>query len=78
MRNNVSIADAESIAKKYGCDQVVVLTRNVSSYDQVGGWAFATYGKDRANCEVALKIGQIFQDLENGKYELRKVSKRKR
>lgn len=57
----IPISAAKLIAKKYGYDQVVVVARAVGE-----GEHCTTYGKDKANCDVAAHIGNFI------KYELMK------
>lgn len=54
----IPIAAAERIAKTYGYDQVVIIARAVG---EDGGEHLTTYGRDRANCAVAAKIGEFLK-----------------
>lgn len=58
----IPISAAEEISKKYGFDQVVIIARKVGDIGP-GGIAehVTTYGKDKANCEVAAKIGNFLK-----------------
>lgn len=59
----IPVMAAEEIAKRYGYDQVVIIARKVSNPgdDHVGGEHVTTYGIDRANCEVAGRIGMFIK-----------------
>ena len=50
----IPISAAKIIAEKYGYDQVVVIARKVG---ENGGEHCTTYGRDKANCDVAARIG---------------------
>ena len=63
----VPIAAAKRIAKDYGYDQVVILTRKTG---EDGAWAFSTYGVNKAHCDAAAKWGRVFNDLQHGKFKL--------
>jgi len=52
----IPISAAGDIAKRYGYDQVIIVARAIDKGEHV-----TTYGKDRANCEVAAKIGDFFK-----------------
>lgn len=52
----IPVKAAEHIAKTYDYDQVVVIARKVG-----GGEHVTTYGRDKANCEVAARIGNFFK-----------------
>jgi hypothetical protein len=57
----IPISAGKRIADEYGYDQVVIVARKVG-----GGEHCTTYGVDKANCDVAARIGDFF------KYELMK------
>jgi len=57
----IPIAAAKRVAEAYGYDQVVIVARKVG-----GGEHCTTYGVDKANGDVAARIGDFF------KYELMK------
>lgn len=54
----IPISAAERIAKAYGYDQVVIIARAVGDH---GGEHVTTYGRDKANCAVAAKIGEFLK-----------------
>ena len=53
---NIPIKAAEEIAKKYGCDQVIIVARAIGEGEHV-----TTYGRDKANCDVAARIGNFLK-----------------
>ena len=53
----IPITAAESIAKKYGYDQVVVLARRVGEHPEPSGEHITTYGIDKTHCDVAAIMG---------------------
>ena len=59
----IPIAAAKAISKDYGYDQIVILARK---HGDDGLSCAATYGKTKADCDVAGKIGEKFIRLENG------------
>ena len=54
----VPIRAAENIAKDYGYDQVVIIARKVG---ENGVEHCTTYGVDKANCDVAARIGDFLK-----------------
>jgi len=54
----IPISAAKLIADKYGYDQVVVIARKVGDN---GSEHCTTYGKDKANCDVAARIGDFLK-----------------
>ena len=52
----IPISAARLVAEKYGYDQVVIVARKVN-----GGEHCTTYGVDKANCDVAARIGNFFK-----------------
>ena len=52
----IPISAAKQIAEKYDYDQVVVIARKVGQGEHV-----TTYGKDKANCDVAARMGDHFK-----------------
>lgn len=54
----IPISAAKRIAEQYGYDQVVVIARAVGPD---GGEHVTTYGRDRANCDVAARIGEFLK-----------------
>lgn len=57
----IPIFDAQRIAEKYGYDQVVIIARAVGDASEGGGEHVTTYGKDKANCDVAARIGDFLK-----------------
>jgi hypothetical protein len=58
MSKPIPISAAEKVAKKYGYSQVVIIARAVGK----GGMEHVTtYGVDKANCDVASKIGDFIK-----------------
>ena len=53
---NIPIKAAEEIAKKYGYDQVIIVARAIGEGEHV-----TTYGRDKANCDVAAHIGNFLK-----------------
>lgn len=54
----IPIKAAEDIATKYGYDQVIVYARKVGDD---GGEHMTTYGRDKAHCGAAAKIGNFLK-----------------
>lgn len=52
----IPIPAAEHIAKTYNYDQVIIIARKVDDHEHV-----TTYGKDKANCDVAARIGDFLK-----------------
>jgi hypothetical protein len=52
----IPISAAKLVAEKYGYDQVVIVARKVGD-----GEHCTTYGVDKANCDVAARIGNFFK-----------------
>lgn len=52
----IPISAARRIAEAYGYDQVVIIARAVNQ-----GEHCTTYGKDKANCAVAARIGDFLK-----------------
>ena len=67
MTKRIPINRAREISRDYGYDQVVIFARRVG--DDGHSWV-TTYGKNRAHCDVAARIGKRFGELEDGKYTL--------
>ena len=65
----IPVSTAEKIAKTYGYDQIVIIGRAVDQGEHV-----TTYGRDKANCDVAARVGNFlkhkimgWEELENEK-----------
>ena len=54
----IPISAARSIAEQYGYAQIVIVARAVGND---GGEHVTTYGVDKANCDVAARIGAFFK-----------------
>jgi hypothetical protein len=54
----IPISAAKRIAEQYGYDQVIVIARKVG---ECGGEHCTTYGVDKANCDVAARIGDFLK-----------------
>lgn len=52
----IPISAAKRIADEYGYDQVVIIARAVNEGEHV-----TTYGKDKANCDIAARIGNFLK-----------------
>lgn len=52
----IPIWTAKDIAKDYGYDQVIIIARKVGE-----GEHCTTYGVDKANCDVAARIGDFLK-----------------
>ena len=56
--NPIPIASAKLIALDYDYDQVIIIARKVGDG---GGEHVTTYGVDKANCDVAARIGDFLK-----------------
>ncbi len=56
MKHDIPISAARLIAEQYNYDQVVIVARKVGDGEHV-----TTYGIDKANCDVAARIGNFFK-----------------
>lgn len=54
----IPIKAAKLIADEYGYDQVIVYARKVG---KTGGEHMTTYGKSKAHCDVAARIGDFLK-----------------
>lgn len=52
----IPISAAKKIAEQYGYDQIVIIGRVVDQGEHV-----TTYGRDRANCAAAARIGDFLK-----------------
>ena len=57
----IPIVAARDIAEKYGYDQVIIIARKVGETPAPHGEHCTTYGRDRANCDVAARIGDFLK-----------------
>ena len=55
---DIPISAAREIAERYGYHQIVIVGRAVGG---AGREHVTTYGVDRANCDVAARIGNFFK-----------------
>jgi hypothetical protein len=56
----IPIAAAKLIALDYEYDQVIIIARSVGDGPEHGEHV-TTYGKDKANCDVAARIGDFLK-----------------
>lgn len=56
----IPVTAAKRIAEEYGYDQVVVYARKVGDAPN-GGEHMATYGVNKAHCDVAAKMAKVLQ-----------------
>lgn len=54
----IPISAARVVAKNFGYDQVVIIARKVGDG---GGEHVTTWGRDKANCDVAARIGNFIK-----------------
>lgn len=52
----IPVKAAESIAKAYDYDQVIVIARKVGEGEYV-----TTYGIDKMNCDIAARVGDFIK-----------------
>lgn len=57
----IPISAAERIAKSYGYDQVVIIARRVGEEPEPCGEHVTTYGRNKAHCDVAARIGDFLK-----------------
>lgn len=57
----IPISAARRIAEDYGYDQVIIVARHVGEASEPHGEHCTTYGIDKANCDVAARIGDFFK-----------------
>lgn len=62
MTKPIPISAARIIAKNFGYDQVIIYARRVGEVgpDEIAEH-MTTYGKDKANCDAAAKIGNFLK-----------------
>ena len=58
MTKPIPISAGKRIADAYGYDQIVIIGRKVG---EGGNEHVTTYGVDKANCDVAARIGDFFK-----------------
>lgn len=54
----IPIAAAQRIAEQYSYDQVIIIARKIG---EGGNEHVTTYGVDKANCDVAARIGHFLK-----------------
>ena len=54
----IPIVAARDVAEKYGYDQIVIIGRKAGAG---GGEHVTTYGRSKAHCDVAARIGDFFK-----------------
>jgi len=52
----IPVAAGRAIANNYGYDQVVIVARRIGGIEHV-----TTYGRDKAHCDVAARMGHFFK-----------------
>lgn len=57
----IPIAAAKRIAEEYGYDQVVIYARRCADSPEPHGEHMTTYGRDKAHCGAAAKIGDALK-----------------
>lgn len=57
----ISILAARHIAEVYGYDQVVIIARKVGEGDEPHGEHCTTYGRNKAHCTIAARIGMFLK-----------------
>jgi len=57
----IVISAAKHIAETYGYDQVIIIARKVGEGAEPHGEHCTTYGVDKANCDVAARIGNFLK-----------------
>ena len=57
----IPISAAERIAKDYEYDQVIIYARKVGENPAPHGEHLTTYGKNKAHCDVAARIGDFLK-----------------
>jgi hypothetical protein len=57
----IPISAARIIAKNFGYDQVVIVARKVGAGPDEIAEHCTTYGVDKANCDVAARIGDFLK-----------------
>lgn len=57
----IPIAAARDIAERYGYDQVIIIGRRVGRGPDPHGEHCTTYGRDKAHCEIAARIGNFLK-----------------
>lgn len=69
----IPISAGKRIADLYGYDQVVIVARRVEDDDQAGQEWMTTYGRNRAHCDIAARIGRWLRKRMN-EYEKARIT----
>ena len=62
----IPISAAKEIAERYGYDQVIIVARKVG---RAGSEAVTTYGRNKAHCDVAARVGDFLKSKVMGWHE---------
>ena len=57
MMKPIPIGAAKRIAAAFGYDQVIIIARRIGKDPEPNGEHVTTYGIDKANCDMAARIG---------------------
>lgn len=57
----IPVSAAKDIADRYGYDQVVIIARRVGDEPEPHGEHVTTYGRDKAHCGVAARVGNFIK-----------------
>lgn len=57
----IPVSAAKEIADRYGYDQVVIIARRVGDEPEPHGEHVTTYGRDKAHCSVAARVGNFIK-----------------
>jgi hypothetical protein len=57
----IPVSAAEQIAKRYGYDQVIIIARRVGEKPDPCGEHLTTYGRNKAHCAAAARIGNFLK-----------------
>lgn len=59
--SEIPVSAAKHIADRYGYDQVVIIARRVGDEPEPHGEHVTTYGRDKAHCGVAARVGNFIK-----------------
>jgi hypothetical protein len=59
--SKIPVSAAKHIADRYGYDQVVIIARRVGDESEPHGEHVTTYGRDKAHCGVAARVGNFIK-----------------
>ena len=57
----IPVSAAKDIADRYGYDQIVIIARRVGDEPDPHGEHVTTYGRDKAHCGVAARVGNYIK-----------------